>query len=306
MKYWKNIIVSLSLILLLYACVEKRQLKETAKDKKITSREQEITMPPVQEIDNKGIHNYDNNTLLSFNGETIPLKEFNQDYQFYLSQNPDIKDSPETKRDFLNKYIKDNVIQQQAQSLKMDKDDNFKIRLRNVLRNLLVDYYCDVLKTQTEITEDELKNYYDSHIQEYTIPEMRKVSIITNNSLEAINEAKKSLNKGDDWAKVAEKFSIHPSKEKGGEINEYFKRGDKNKKFEDVAFSLKVSEISDIVQIDSVYYIIKVTGKKESVQKQFSEVRDDIRKKILDEKKKKTIDNLILNSQIEINESLLK
>jgi len=306
MKYWKNIIVSLSLILLLYACVEKRQLKETAKNKKITSREQEITKPSAQEINNKDIHNYDNNTLLSFNGETISLKEFNQDYKFYLSQNPDIKDSPETKRDFLNKYIKDNVIQQQTQSLKMDKDDDFKIRLRNVLRNLLVDYYCDVLKARTEITEDELKNYYDSHIQGFTIPEMIKVNIITNNSLEAINEAKKSLNKGDDWAQIAEKFSIHPSKEKGGEINEYFKRGDKNKKFEDVAFSLKVSEISDIVQIDSVYYIVKVTGKKESVQKLFSEVRNDIRKKILDEKNKKTIDNLILNSQIEINESLLK
>jgi len=306
MSYWKKIVIFSGLVLFLFACAEKRQLIETAKEKEMTTEEKKIIKPPVEEIGYKEVYRPENDTLLNLNGENISLAQFNQDYQFYLSQNPNLKDSPETKRNFLNNYIKDNIIQQQAKILKMEKENEFKDRLRNVTRNLLVDYYCEVLERKIEITEEELKAYYDQHIEEFTIPKMIKVSIITNNSLEAINEARGRLSKGDDWQKIAEKYSIHPSKEKGGEINEYFKRGDKNKKFEDVAFSLNVSEISDIVQIDSVYYIIKVTGKKESVVKSFSEVKNEIRKKLLDEKKKKIIDNLLLNSKMEINESLLR
>ncbi len=256
--------------------------------------------------EDKGKQDFGSAILLNVNGEKVSLMQFNQDYRYYLSQNPNIKDSMEVKDEFFKKYKREIVVSQYAKDLKLDKDETFKARLENAERKLLVEYYTEVMMKEIQITEVELRGYYIQHIEEFTVPEMIKVSIITNNSIEAIKEAKKRLDEGEKFDVVAREFSIHPSKEIGGEINEYFKRGDKNRKFEDVSFSLNVSEISNIVQIDSVYYIIKVVGKKDREQKPFSEVKDEIRKKVLDEKIKNNIDKLISNSLIVTNKSLLK
>ena len=76
-----------------------------------------------------------------------------------------------------------------------------------------------------------------------------------------VNEAnliKKELSKGADFAQIAkEKSTDKGSAEKGGELGE-FSNGMMVKEFEDVVKSIKVGEISDPVESQFGFHIIKL------------------------------------------------
>ncbi|EQD29450.1 PpiC-type peptidyl-prolyl cis-trans isomerase [mine drainage metagenome] len=64
------------------------------------------------------------------------------------------------------------------------------------------------------------------------------------------------LNSGEDFAKLAEEYSIDGSRRRGGDLG-LFGRGIMVKEFESAAFSLKPGEVSGIVRTQFGYHIIK-------------------------------------------------
>lgn len=127
---------------------------------------------------------------------------------------------------------------------------------------------------------------------QYDTPEQVKAShILIKADAASDNEARKKaeailkrLGK-EDFGKVAAQVSDDPgSKAKKGELG-FFSRGQMVKEFEDVAFSLPVGKVSDLVKTPYGYHIIKVTDKKAAHKADFDSVKNDIaRKLILDEK----------------------
>lgn len=78
------------------------------------------------------------------------------------------------------------------------------------------------------------------------------------------SKAKALINRienGESFASVARKYSSCPSGEFGGDLG-YFGRGQMVKEFEEAAFSLPVGVVSDPVQTDFGWHIIKVYDKE--------------------------------------------
>lgn len=69
------------------------------------------------------------------------------------------------------------------------------------------------------------------------------------------------LNNGEDFRELAKKFSNCPSGQAGGDLG-YFGRGQMVKEFEKAAFETPKGEISDPVQTDFGWHVIKVTDKR--------------------------------------------
>lgn len=69
------------------------------------------------------------------------------------------------------------------------------------------------------------------------------------------------LDKGITFEYLAQKYSKCPSSQKGGDLG-FFRRGQMAKEFEDAAFSMEPGEISEPVQTQFGWHIIKVTDKK--------------------------------------------
>ncbi len=105
------------------------------------------------------------------------------------------------------------------------------------------------IKTHNAAIEEKNKNLGDPKAQAKT----------------KIDEIKKQLDGGADFAELAKENSDCPSGQKGGDLGE-FTRGNMVKPFEDAAFSQEIGKVGDIVETQFGYHLIKVTGKTPAVE----------------------------------------
>lgn len=97
-----------------------------------------------------------------------------------------------------------------------------------------------------------------SHILKLVVPgpESRQAA------LDKITEIKKQLDAGADFAELAKKYSQDPgTAARGGDLG-FIDRGDFVKEFEEVAFSLKENQISDIVESPFGFHIIQLLERR--------------------------------------------
>jgi peptidyl-prolyl cis-trans isomerase C len=139
------------------------------------------------------------------------------------------------------------------------------------------------------ITPEEAKAFYTSHPELFKAPEMVRASHILikvdpnassedkAKARERITAIQQRIKKGDDFAAVAKESSECPSGANGGDLD-FFQKGQMVGPFEDVAFSLKPGTVSDIVETQFGYHLIKVTEKKDASTVGF----DDIKVKLED------------------------
>ncbi len=154
------------------------------------------------------------------------------------------------------------------------------------------------------VTDADAKQYYDAHTKDFETPEQVRASHILISSKPKDpngdpNQAKtvaktkidgllKQVKEGGDFAELAKKNSDCPSSANGGDLG-LFGRGQMVKPFEDVAFTLKPNDISDIVETEFGYHIIKVTEHKDAGTVPFEEVKARITEQLTNEKKNEAI-----------------
>jgi foldase protein PrsA len=129
-----------------------------------------------------------------------------------------------------------------------------------------------------QVTEDEVKAYFDKNKDKLKSPEQIRVSHIV---VETEREAKDlliAIKAGADFGLLAKAKSIDTStKDKGGDLG-FFSKGTFLPTFETAAFGLKkVGDISDVVKTSLGYHIIKLEDRKES---KLPELTHEIKEKI--------------------------
>jgi foldase protein PrsA len=141
-----------------------------------------------------------------------------------------------------------------------------------------------LLEPQIEITDEELKTYFDENKDSLGEAEQVKASHILVEDEATAKDIKQKLADGGDFAELAKEYSTDEgTKENGGELG-FFARGTMVTEFDDVAFALPVNEISDPVKTDYGYHIIKVEEKKEAVVANFDDSKAAIKETLIDQK----------------------
>ncbi|MGA1876045.1 MAG: peptidylprolyl isomerase [bacterium] len=80
---------------------------------------------------------------------------------------------------------------------------------------------------------------------------------------------------GADFSTLAGQHSDCPTKSKGGDLG-FFEKGEMVPAFEEVAFTLKPGEVSDIVETQFGYHLIKVTDRKPAHAVPLEQVKDKV------------------------------
>jgi|WetSurMetagenome_2_1015567.scaffolds.fasta_scaffold27258_1 peptidyl-prolyl cis-trans isomerase C len=163
--------------------------------------------------------------------------------------------------------------------------------LKNQIKiGLTIQHYIDQnFAKKTVIPDEDVKQYYDEKIDEFKQPAQIRASHILILVPSDTNQEKKEtfkkdmeailqrLKAGEDFVSVAKEVSQDPStKEKGGDLG-FFTKGQMVKSFEDAAFALGPGELSDIVETEFGFHIIKVTEKKEAKTVSLDEAKEGIR-----------------------------
>jgi parvulin-like peptidyl-prolyl isomerase len=97
---------------------------------------------------------------------------------------------------------------------------------------------------------------------------------------------------GADFAETAKTHSQGPRAPNGGDLD-FNPRGQMVPEYDNVAWAMKVGEISDIVETVFGYHIIKVTDTREGTVQPFEEVGDSIRQQMTQERFAAALTNLL-------------
>ncbi len=119
-------------------------------------------------------------------------------------------------------------------------------------------------------------------------------------------EVVEKVNKGDDFAKLAEEYSNDPgSKADGGKLG-YFSKGQMVKEFEDAAFALRKGEVSKPVQSKFGWHIIKIEDRRAKPVPTYDEVKDQILNGMVQQKGQQVATELRGKAGIEYVDSEIK
>lgn len=158
----------------------------------------------------------------------------------------------------------------------------------------------------TKATEADAKKFYDENIKDFQVPEQVRASHILirptdpntdPNQAKVLAKAKAEglltkVKGGADFATVAQENSECPSKAQGGDLG-LFTRDKMVKPFADAAFVMKVGDISDVVETEFGYHIIKVTEHNDPNQITFEKAKTDIISQLTDQKMQESIDTYV-------------
>jgi len=166
------------------------------------------------------------------------------------------------------------------------------------------------------VTEDDAKKYYDENPKRFETPEQIRASHILikpaladpnadPNEAKATAKAKiqellKQIKDGADLAELAKANSDCPSAPDGGDVG-FFPRGKTTPPFEKAAFELEVGQISDIVETEYGYHIIKVTDHQDAGVVSFEQAKEGIIKQLTEDKQREFANEYIESLKAKAN-----
>ena len=164
-----------------------------------------------------------------------------------------------------------------------------QFELPEIVKAEVVVFNPDVVEARIVVSDADIKAYYDQNLARYKTDEQRRASHILIAAGKDAPAADKAAAKAkaekilaqlrkspNDFAKLAKENSQDPgSAERGGDLD-FFGKGMMVKPFEEAAYALKEGEISDVVQSDFGFHIIRLTALKAATTRPLSEVKANI------------------------------
>jgi len=193
---------------------------------------------------------------------------------------------------------------------------------------LLQKVYDKVTENVTEVPEEEVQAYYDSHKDQFHVEETRTARHIliaprgkstgtTSSSqststtaaptdadwekaLATAKMVRALLASGGDWKELAAKYSDDSgTADNGGELGDVV-AGEMVPEFDEALFSLQLNEISQPVKTTYGYHIIQVTAINPARDLTLDEVRSEIENTLLNQKKSEVWKKWIEDTKVEL------
>lgn len=212
---------------------------------------------------------------------------------------------PDQQRPFLVSVLIDmKVMAEAARDAKMDQSDLFKQRMQYLAdRTLRQQYFAD--QVNKTVNEAALKQAYDAYTKAFKPEEQVRAAHILVASKDEAEAIKKQLDAGADFAELAKsKSTDKASGAQGGELG-FFTHNQMVKPFADAAFALKVGQISDPVQTQFGWHIIKLEEKKKTEPESFAQMQPQLQRELMFKTFDDTVERLKKSAAIDIPDAKL-
>lgn len=250
------------IVFLLSACNETTDGNKPHTDKYIaTSPYEEITLEELEKF------------ILN-----LPAKKRWTDKNAKISYKKNIKDLA------FEKYLLNS-----ADKFQIEHKTTFANEFRTLQRNIYSSQFLSQSEDKIEIANKELIQYFDEHIDEYNLPESRQVYnlFIANNANENplifIKSLRQRVIKGENFSKLAEKYSNSESRHQSGSLG-IMTTGKMSKDFDNIVFNLAQNTPSKPIKTADGYHLFYVSDIFIKRHHSFESVRSTIYQKIMIDK----------------------
>ncbi len=192
------------------------------------------------------------------------------------------------RKRLIDELIAQELFYQDALENGFDQEQQYTQALEDMRSSLLKQYALNKLLGAISVEEDELKKYYEDHKELFNPGKRATASHILVDTEEKANEILQELKDGiKTFEEAAQEYSSCPSSQQGGSLGE-FGPGSMVPEFENAAFELDIDEISDPVQTQFGYHIIKLFDKKDGETPEFDKVKNQVQQQCLNLKRQNT------------------
>jgi peptidyl-prolyl cis-trans isomerase C len=211
--------------------------------------------------------------------------------------------SLERKKEFLDNLVRFEVLAAEAKKRGLDQDPEVVRTMKQVMIQKLMKVEFDTRVKPEDVTEEEMKKFYEEHSAEYNKPEEVRVSAIIVKD-KATAEKVWNLAKGPQGQDnkgfrdlVTQHSTDDVTKQRGGDLR-YFAADTTEwpKPVVEAAFKLeKTGDVAGPIQTDQGFFIIKQTGRRKALTKTYDEVKRQIQNRIYRDKRTKAMEDFVAN-----------
>lgn len=195
----------------------------------------------------------------------------------------------------------------EAEAKGLDRDPMILVHMEMFRRRVLFERYQKALLSPLKVTEEETRKFFDENKDRFQSPVQLKVSRILVPTKEKADQVRQAAAQGTPFDQLAREHSTEEvSKQRGGEIG-WVQPGYRDADLFRAVQNLEPNQISESFSSASGWQVAKVTDKRPSVQKEYSEVQKIISQQLLTKKQKELMDTtaaeLFKKYELKINEA---
>jgi hypothetical protein len=216
---------------------------------------------------------------------------YQRDLDAYLPEADRGRITAEERKAHFDRWVTTELLYEEAQRSGLGTSPDIEWKLDQYRKDLVADRLVqELLDKRAIVSRDEVMRYYLAHKDEFNL-EVR-VSHILTNTIEDAEEAREML-KTRPFSWVARKMSVDKHTGAGGDLG-YLSRGNMPAEFEEVVFKMRVGEVSDIVESEFGYHILKLADVRTALNElSFDAVAPEISRELLLRKRAAVYDSLL-------------
>jgi peptidyl-prolyl cis-trans isomerase C len=225
---------------------------------------------------------------------------YQRDLEAYLPESDRSEITAEDRSASFRRWLATQLLYEEAQRSGFEMSRDIEWKLDQYRRDLIADRLLqDVLNQRAVVTGEEVMAYYRAHQDEFNL-EVRVSHILTENREDAEKALEMLKTRPFSW--VARQVSVDKHTGAGGDLG-YLSKGNMPSEFEKVVFKMRVGEVSEIIESEFGYHILKLTDVHAGLNElPYESVAQEISRELLLRKRAAVYDSLFtaLRSQARI------
>ena len=215
------------------------------------------------------------------------------------TQNPYIRmrySSLEQKKKFLTNMIQFEVLAQEAKRKKLDRDPEVLRNYKKAMVNTLLTQLREELVKMEDITDQDIKAYYDNNAAIYKQAEMVRVSLVLvkerKEADEVLSRARAKPEDAGAFAELVQARSVdQASRAKAGDLDFFTSDSDKHPRpLVEAAFGIKeMWGLAGPIQTDLGWAVLMKTGHRQAVVRPLEREKEQIKNRLYNERRSSAI-----------------
>jgi len=195
----------------------------------------------------------------------------------------------------LDEMLFKRVFRKEALRLGLDKTENYQNKVRNYENSVIFGAFVKkVIVPDVKLSEEEVKAYYQKHIEEYKLPEMVKMNSLVFNKREDAEVAIEKLRKGTEFQWLSANAEGKVDKNTQGILmldGKLMTTKDLPEGVQKAISGVKEGQVRFYASPEGFFYVLAIENVLSSKPQPYEEVKGMVTQRVFDEKVKKAIED---------------